>query len=785
MHAATDLPARLRAHLLGTTLLGSLALVPALLVSLPSVATAQDAAPQDAGTNTPSGQFPLPATEADVSEVANESDTDEVRTDRPVTEGSDDARPNLAQAQGDGNSGSSESPLELGTVTVEGEISADEAANTEGTGSYTTHAVTVGGKDAVPVREVPQSVGVTTRQTIEDQNMMQLEDAMRRAAGVRVFANDPGRSSPLIRGFEPDNATVDGLPAPISSIYGTQPDLAIFDRVEVLRGPSGLFAGTGEPGGTINLVRKRAVEDLAIKATGWYGSHDFYRAEADVSAPVYDDGRVRARFVGAFQDNGTFVEKTENRATTVYGTIEADLTDQTTASVALSRMEKNIKPHGSLPAYDDGTLLDIDRSTFFGADWNRFGNEIYDMFADVEHRFDNGIKAKFGARYSDRRVDFKYAQTLGAVTRGVDTTNMRAFGRKYYEDSISVDGHVSVPFEGFGQTHTVTAGVDYRRYDQEMQQGVQNGIATVSIFDLNSDISEPDLTYSTKTRNVTNQYSAYSQLRVKPTEDLSVVLGGRLSFYSLETENLLTGAVTTDNRDSVFTPFAGLTYDLTDNVTTYASYSEVFQPQTQTDSAGNVLEPRVGDQIEIGVKGSFFDDKLTAQLGAFRIQDENRPKTVGTDTEAAGKAESKGVEVEVAGEVLPGWDVAFNYAYLFAEEDTGDPLQSGLPRHTANLWTKYEFGDEMLDGAITGLSLGGGVRAASKIFFESGGLTWTQDAVAIVDAQIGYKVMDTVQATFTVNNMLDTKYYERLGSSAIFNYYGAPRTYMFRLGSAF
>lgn len=775
MRTATDLTACLRVQLLGTTLLGSLALAPALLVGLPTGAAAQDAEATD-----PAGQFPPPATEADTSESV-----DGAAAAAPDAEASLGPRPNLAQAQADSGEETGEGPLEIGTVTVEGEITADEAAKTEGTGSYTTHAVTVGGKDAVPVRDVPQSVGVTTRQAIEDQNLMQLEDAMRRAAGVRVFANDPGRSSPLIRGFEPDNATVDGLPAPISSIYGTQPDLAIFDRVEVLRGPSGLFAGTGEPGGTINLVRKRAVEDLAIKATGWYGSHDFYRAEADVSAPVYDDGRVRARFVGAFQDNGTFVEKTENRATTVYGTVEADITDQTTASVALSRMEKDIKPHGSLPAYTDGTLLDIDRSTFFGADWNRFGNEIYDMFADVEHRFDNGIKAKVGVRYSDRRVDFKYAQTLGAVTRGVDTTNMRAFGRKYHEDSISVDGHVSVPFQGFGQTHTVSAGVDFRRYDQEMQQGVQNGIATVSIFDPNSDISEPDLTYTTKTRNVTNQYSAYSQLRVEPTEDLNVVLGGRMSFYSLETENLITGAVTTDNRDAVFTPFAGLTYDLTDDVTTYASYSEIFQPQTQTDSAGNVLEPRVGNQLEIGVKGSFFDDRLTAQLGAFRIHDENRAITVGTDTEAAGKAESKGVEVEVAGEVLPGWDVAFNYAYLFAEEDSGDPLQSGLPRHTANLWTKYEFGDEVLDGAIAGLSLGGGVRAASKIFFESGGLTWTQDAVAIVDAQIGYKFMDTVQATFTVNNMLDTKYYERLGSSAIFNYYGAPRTYMFRLGSAF
>src|SRR5690606_22975133 len=159
----------------------------------------------------------------------------------------------------------------------------------------------------------------------------------------------PGRSSLFLRGFEIDNYLVNGLPAPISSIYGTQPDLAIFDRVETLRGPTGLFGGSGEPGGTANLGLKRAQDECSGSASVSAGSWENYRGEVDVTGPLLESGRLRGRFVGAYQDRESFTDVTDNKVSIGYGTVEADLTEDTTLSVGLWHQERDITPFNGLP----------------------------------------------------------------------------------------------------------------------------------------------------------------------------------------------------------------------------------------------------------------------------------------------------------------------------------------------------------------------------------------------------------------------------------------------------
>ncbi|WP_431858206.1 TonB-dependent siderophore receptor [Azospirillum sp.] len=674
-------------------------------------------------------------------------------------------------------------------VSVEGRRSSRDPGATEGSGSYGGSVTTVGSKMPTTLRETPQSVSVVTRQRIDDQNLNRLEDAMRATTGMTVLTNDQGRSSIFTRGYELDNALVDGLPAPLSSVYGTQPDLVMFDRIEVLRGPSGMLFGTGEPGGTVNLVRKRAQDRFTATGSATIGSWEYRRAEVDVGGPLTEAGRVRGRLVGAFQDRDTHVNVNHNRTKVGYGTVDVDLTENTTLSLSAARQEAAVNPFNGLPAYASGQLLDVDRSTFIGADWNRFKNDITDGFAELEHRFEGGGRARAAVRYSDRDVDFKYAYSRSAVDPRTNTTGLTVLARQYWEESLSADANVSLPFSLLGQTHTVLAGVDYRRYQQKLYQGQANFGPAINVYNPISNVAEPATPFTTRTENEPIQYSAYGQLRLKPVSPLTVLLGGRLSRYENTSTNLVNGAVTTFTEEGKFTPYAGLILDLTDTVSAYASYTDIFQPQTATGANGAVLRPRTGTQYETGLKGEFLGGALNAHAALFRLTDENRAiadATRPTVSIAAGKVRVQGFEAEVSGTVMPGWEVFAGYAYTQTEYLTAPPGQSGTfntwtPKHSATLWTRYTF----QDGPLDGFHVGGGLRAYSGYFAQSGAVRFEQGGYTVADAQIGYQVTKAVGVALSVNNLFDTKYYSRVGGPTVFNFYGEPRSAWLKLTAKF
>lgn len=680
----------------------------------------------------------------------------------------------------------------LPAIEVEGH---EKSAQTEGTNSYTTSVTTVG-KDAVPLRQLPQSVTVVTRQRIEDQNMQSLEDAARVAPGVVIFQNDRGRSSIFSRGFEFDTFSIDGMPAPLSSIYGTQPDLAPFDRVEVLRGPSGLFAGTGEPAGSLNLARKRAQSKASASVNGTAGSWDFYRTEVDVTGPLTKSGNVRARAVGAFTDNNSFVDYAGTQSKAGYGTIEVDLTPQTTASFVVLHQDKDIVPQNGLPTYADGRLPDVSRSTFSGRSWNRFENKVDDYMAELEHRFDNGGHAKAAIRYSDRFADMKYAYGAGAINSTTGDYSSRILARKYWEKSLSADAHVSTPFSLIGQTHNLIAGVDYRRYDQTLHQGTATD-GTNNIFNPNPNTAEPALALTPLTQVKPTETGVYSQLRFKPVSALTAIVGGRMSWYEQDTTTLSTGAVASLNQTAV-TPYYGLIVDLTPNISAYGIYTEIFQPQpgSLTVSGSNV-DPRTGEQYEAGFKGSFFGGAVNASIAYFVTRDKNRAvRDLANPTfvVAAGEAEVSGIEAEVSGQLTAGWQVQAGYAFTESRYlktvvagggggttyNAGDTFSTGTPKHSFNLWSKYEFQDV----TWRGLHVAAGIRAMSEFYAQaSPTVRIVEGGYSVIDAQIGYKFNDHLSATFTINNLFDEIYFARTGAVSTFNMYGEPRSFWFKLAA--
>ncbi|MFC0337993.1 outer-membrane receptor for ferric coprogen and ferric-rhodotorulic acid [Kushneria avicenniae] len=661
----------------------------------------------------------------------------------------------------------------LDTITVEGNRLYDMLPS-EQTGGYGVDAATVGTKTPAALRDIPQSISVVTREAIEDQKFNTLDELAKRTPGMRVLSNDAGRSSIYSRGYEYNEYNLDGLPAPMASILGTVPNLAAFDRIEIMRGPSGLFNSTSELGGIVNAVRKRPTDEFQGHVTGRYGSWDQNYVETDISGPINADGSVRGRLVVSNDDTNGFVDHNDNTNQTFYGALDVDLDEATTLSLAYLRQHRDLVTNNGLPTDTDGNLLDVTRSTFAGADWNSFEMQSNDYIAELTHQFEGGGYGRVAARYSDRSADFNYAFGRTGVSDDGTFTAV-GLGGNVEQQSLSMDASYSQPFQTLGNVSEFVVGTDYKRYETDTFQALSN-FGSQS-FDTINDIAYVDIADNgavrTNSRETLEEYGLYSKLTFRPVQDLALIAGGRLSNYSTHTRDYTDGSTGERSDDARFTPYAGLVYDLDRHHSLYASYSEVFNPQSEVDSSGTLLKPREGTQYEVGVKGSYFGGDLNARVSAFRLYDENYAAGVAGESYSApiGKRRIQGAEFELTGSITDQWDVIAGYTYLDTEVEKGDDEATFvlMPKNTVNLWTQYGFEG----GALDGFHVGGGVTALSD-FHTAGTPQVDAPGYVVVDALVGYDFTNNLKGQLNFNNILDKKYYERVGSVGTFNMYGAP-----------
>ncbi|MGN5594616.1 TonB-dependent siderophore receptor [Stutzerimonas nitrititolerans] len=673
-------------------------------------------------------------------------------------------------------------PVQLESITVEGNRLYDMPSSEE-SGGYTVEAATVGTKTPAALRDIPQSITVYTDDYIKDRQFVNLDDLAKYTAGLRTLTNDSGRSSIYARGYEYDEFNINGLPAPMASINGTVPMLAPFDRVEIMRGPSGLFNSTSEMGGIVNMVLKRPTRDFQGSVTGRYGSFDTSYLETDLSGALTSSGNVRGRTVLAQADTNGEVDYNTNTAQNFYGALEFDLTDSTMLSLALLHQKKDITPHNGYPTDASGNLLNLDRDTFLGADWNHFDGRTTDLIGELTHRFDNGGFGRVAVRSSKRDTEFYYAFTGGKT--GVDALGniaLTSTARDLEQDALALDASYSQPFETFDQVSEFVVGTDYKRYDGDYYSGNPSlGSTNIHSHDP-SNVAKPAVVYTQRVKSLEKEFGLYSKLTFRPVERLALIGGARVSWFDgyTSTTTLANGARTSgDVRENAkITPYGGLVFDLDQWHSLYASYSKVFKPQTNVDQDGDVIDPREGEQYEVGVKGSYFGGALNARLSLFQLTDENRAardenNLNGTTYRAIGEARIRGGEIEVSGNPLPGWELIGGYTYMDTDIIKGDAnaVFTLMPQNQFSLWSNYE----LQGGPLAGLGLGTGITGVSH-FETSTGIE--APGYAVVDAKLSYPLTPKLTATFDVNNVFDREYYSRVGSTTTFNFYGPSRTFL-------
>ncbi|WP_455925507.1 TonB-dependent siderophore receptor [Pseudomonas putida] len=666
------------------------------------------------------------------------------------------------------------------TIDAQGETASDPAT-TEGTHAYTTGQTAAATRLPLSLKDTPQSVTVVTRQQMDDQQLNSVDQVVSRTTGLSTQTYDTGRAYFYSRGFQIDSFQFDGIPT--SFVPGTSfLDTALYDRVEVVRGATGLLTGAGNPSASINLVRKHPTKDFSLKASVSGGSWDNYRGTVDLSTPLTADGRVRARFVAVEQIGHSFRDYYQSKKQAYYGVVDADLSDDTTLSVGYS--DQNNTPTGvtwgGMPLFNsDGSRTHYSRSASLAAKWSRWDTRLQSSFANLEHRFDNGWKVRMALDHSEATSNERLLSGLGYPDTGLLPVSM---AEKDSDRQNSVDLMASGPFTLLGREHEAVVGyMDSRRKEHALGTGfVYPG------GDLQPNGAFPMPEFGSASWSATDalikQRGAYGALRLSLSDPLKLIVGGRVSEYEITQDSA--GTLFDYTTRGRFTPYAGLIYALNDTYSAYASYTEIFNPQSYSDSSGKILEPTTGKNREVGLKASYLDGRVNASLSVFDVRLDNVAQTdtghfvavTGAQAYyAASGTKSQGFDFDLNGELADDWNLMFGYSHYTATQGDGTRLSTALPRTTAKLFTTYR-----LPGALDKLTVGGGTRWQSRFYQDVSGPDGTvraeQGAYALTSLMARYDLTDQVELGFNLDNLFDKKYYSMMGfyTQAL---YGDPRNF--------
>jgi len=681
------------------------------------------------------------------------------------------------------------SAIEIGATTV---TSTGLGGTTEGTGSYTTGTASML-KGSTRLKDIPQSVSVITRQQMQDQNIKTVDQAMMETPGVSKSVTNAGNHVFLSRGFEIRNYQYDGIPMGYwaKGGFGKQADMAMYDHVEVLRGAAGMLIGAGDPSGTVNLVRKRPTDDFRLSVAAQAGTWDDYRTELDVSGPLSDDKRLRGRTVLSYESKDYFYDGAHSEMPFFYGVMDFALTENTVIAAGL-RYQRAWQPRvwaGNLPASNNGSKLHLSRSTGLAPDWAREREETYEFFVDVNHDFNENWHGKVGINHLQIKDDYRSVWVLGSVE---PSTMTGARLTPYYSGGTTratgVDANLTGNFEAFGLEHRLIVGANYLKESENYAQGYGTAYP-INFNDLDTNVPKPSHINMSPATGETINKGIYGSVNLQLAEPLHVILGGRVSEYSYD--EVFAGSPTSAQENGQVTPYAAVLYDLTPDWTLYTSYTDIFNPQYNYKSAtGGALKPTTGYNYEAGIKGELFEGRLNTSLAVFYTRQKDRAQKLDVNECSAsrptcytvgGEVESKGIELQVSGEILERWQGSVGYTYnrqVYVKDisENGKNFSDSTPKHLFRAYTSYQ-----LAGPLARLTMGGGVTAQSDTYYLNGPYSYEQSGYAIWDAFARYQLDEHWSVQLNANNLFDRNYHEDQSGRL----YGTPRNYTVTLRGNF
>jgi outer-membrane receptor for ferric coprogen and ferric-rhodotorulic acid len=650
----------------------------------------------------------------------------------------------------------------------------NQSESSEKTKSYTVKSTESATRLNTSLKETPQSISVITREQIDDFKLTSVNDLLDMATGIKVERVETDRTYYTARGSDITNFQIDGIGVPFQTglMIGDM-DTAIYDRIEVLRGANGLLTSTGNPSATINFIRKRPTEEFQAKVSVTAGSWDMRRVEADVSGPLNEAGNVRGRIVLANQNRNSYLDRNSQERNVAYGIIEADITDKTTVTLGhtYQQNDTNGTTWGALPLrYADGSTRHYSRSTSPSPDWTYWNNQTNITFAELSHSFDNGWKVK--TQLSRKR---EAGQANLFYLYGYENRSTGA-GLGYYAGSYHdtfkeyvADVYASGPFSLAGREHELVVGSSWSRAYVRSSGTVTSG--TLNNFEEATTFEEPDWTswskYGSRSQIRINNYAA---VKFNVTDQLKVTTGASMLTYKYE-GTYYSYDYASEAHDKV-TPYIGAVFNLTKDQSLYASYTGIYNPQTELSRKLTTLGPLKGKNYEAGFKSELMNN-MNFSFALFKTVQENLAQSTGEYVNGmavndAINATTKGYEFDLAGEVNDRLKVSSGYTRLMSVKGDNDQnVKPYTPRNMVKLTATYRVPN------IDKLKVGASVNWQDDIHYVySDGASVKQDSYALISLMANYELNKHWSAAVNVYNLTNEKYISSMMWGQ--GYYGAP-----------
>lgn len=696
-------------------------------------------------------------------------------------------------------------PAEAADVSPRDDTIIVTGQRTEGDDVYTVKSQTTSTRFPISQRETPQSISVVSRAQIEDFQLNDVNALLATVPGINVQAAETDRVYYSARGFDIQTFQIDGIGLPFAfEVQTGSIDTAIYDHIEVIKGAPGLLSSTGNPSAVVNFIRKRPLKTFQASTNAQYGSFNDLRLDADVSVPLTAQGNIRARAVGVFDDSDSYLDRYHLRRWTGYGIVEADLGPDTVVSAGYGHQDHQSKGAmwGALPLYyTDGSRIDLPRSANTGPDWAGWHVIDRQIFGDLTHHFGNDWTARLTvnrrAVSEDDELFYVYNNPSRAFPDGVDPAinekggNVRAYPGAFRAEtrSLTVDAYVAGKVTMFGRQHDVMVGVN--RSAQNYVQTSSYDVSTIGavpltltqIFDGSFPRPNFPTTFNTNFEEsgntTTKRETAYGLLRLNIADPLKVMMGANVTHAT--SKGFSYGAFANYDKTRVL-PFVGATFDLGSDLSAYASYATIFNPQTETTPERTLIEPITGDNLEAGVKGEWFNGGLNASIAVFQARQKHLAEAAGFD-ETIGQtvyrpidAKSQGIEMEFGGQLLPGLQATGGYTLMRVRDNDDQPVQTFVPRNTVRLNFTYT------PPSFDALKLGASFQYQSKTYLKPKDVFSTtgeqirivQKGYALLDLLARYRVTRQLSISANLKNVTNAKYLTALNYDQAFH--GAPRT---------
>ena len=569
-----------------------------------------------------------------------------------------------------------------------------------------------------PLKDVPQSIQVVPQQVIEDQQVQSLQDITRNVSGViqeDTFGGSLDRF--LIRGFEQTVFLRDGFRDETQLVRET----AKLERVEVLKGPASVLYGTLEPGGIINLVTKKPLEDPLYSAELTVGSFGFVEPSIDLGGSLNEDRTVLYRLNALYESGGNFRDFDQGvERFFVAPALTWKIGENTDITLNFDYLDDERPLDQGIVAIGDG-IADISFDRVLQELDDVVETESFDTGYLLEHRFSDSWKL---------RNNFRFNSVDGArvYTRFNNLDESTGILERSWQDNSELNQTYALQTNVVGEfatgsiEHNLLFGVDLFRRDRDLDNRFSeddNDAGSINIFDPELGViprpERDDLPNDLMLNSQTDTLGIYLQDQIEISKQWQLLAGGRFDIVDQESSSGSVGEISSsEQQEEAFSPRLGVVYQPIETLSLYTSFTQSFSPNDDVDPEGEIIDPERGSQYEVGIKGEFLDGDLSATLAAFNINKTNiaidDPNLEGVSI-PIGEQRSRGIELDVRGEIMPGWNAIASYAYTDAEitEDDGSEIEGnrplGVPENAASLYTTYEI----QQGDFQGLGFGAGL----------------------------------------------------------------------------